>query len=352
MTNKQFFKFISYLIKNYQVYGPQEKGGQIFIKKLTNPEKVVLDKRLPFYSFKKFFLPKGETLFEYRGADLQDKSQKNIKKSALFGVNLLDLKAVLLYSKVFEKDPYYQTHRQNTLIIAHSFVPEPEDNIFEEKYEEDILKHLDFDIFLASFKNPSTSSRYAGLRSGNKSSRLPPERSAEGAESKAYTLFTGSLVGQKVLNDFGYRNYRHIQFSGPKENSQKRMEVLRDKLKNHHNPKIWQELGKICIECGKCSIVCPTCFCFRIDDQPSLEKNQGFRQRSWDSCFYQEFSEVAGGAKFLKSTAERIHFWYYHKFARIPDEYSFMGCVGCRRCSKVCPVGIDIVEVLKKIEKS
>jgi Fe-S oxidoreductase len=29
-----------------------------------------------------------------------------------------------------------------------------------------------------------------------------------------------------------------------------------------------------------------------------------------------------------------------------------MGCVGCHRCAAVCPVGIDIVEVLKDIEKS
>ena len=194
------------------------------------------------------------------------------------------------------------------------------------------LKHLPFDIFLA----PDAKNNYQ--------------------------VFAGSIKGQRILEHFGYKNYEPIQFKGPKKEAEtdERLRKLRDKLKNYPNPKIWEELGQRCIECGKCTLACPTCFCFRTDDEPALEEKTGRRLRCWDSCYYQEFSEVAGsstssgqaGHKFLTSAAQRIHFWYFHKFARIPDEFGFAGCVNCGRCAKVCSVGIDIKKVLEEIENS
>ncbi len=355
MTQAQLEKFVLYLQKeNWLVFGPTEiknngpiqeeispyiaahqepkkDKGLVLVKQIQNVGDLVLDERLPFYSFKRFFIPEEEQLFEYSNNNLTPK--KGGHPIALVGINLLDLKAINLYDQVFEKDSYYQTRRRKILIIGHSIVPDIENNIFEHKYEEDILEHLPFDIFLATNDK---------LR-------------------KNYKIFSGSIKGQRILEHFGYNNYEHIQFSGSvKEGGlDERMVRLRDKLENKHNQKIWDELGARCIECGKCTLACPTCFCFRIDDEPGLNKKTGARARRWDSCYFQEFSEVSGAdapgrgkPRFLTSTAQRIHFWYFHKFARIPREFDFMGCVGCRRCAKVCPVNIDIAEVLKSIEES
>lgn len=359
MNQAQLEKFVVYLQKeNWLVFGPtlvakedieeeeispylaahqppKKKQELILIKQIEKPTELVLNERLPFYSFKRFFVPEYETMFEYQGVKLKDVADYALaatrNKIALIGLSILDLKTINLYEQVFEKDPYYQARRKKILTVGHSVVPEIENNFFEYKYEEDILEHLPFDIFLA----------------------------AKG--QKNYRVFSGSIRGQRILEHFGYKDYEHIQFSGPVREGklEERMVLLREKLKDKHTPKIWEELGNICIECGKCTIACPTCFCFRIDEEPSLKENYGVRSRCWDACFYQEFSEVAGldvpgrgKPKFLNNTAQRIHFWYFHKFARIPDEFDFMGCVGCRRCAKVCPVGIDIAKVLKSIEES
>jgi ferredoxin len=310
---------------------PKPKTGEIFIEKIEKAHDLLLSDKLPFYSFKRFFLPESEILFEYKNNKLDD--EQPIQKIALMGVNILDLKAVNLYDQVFEKDQYYQKRRREILIIGYWETPQigdpltrlEQDNIFGYQFEEDILEHLPFDIFLMSI-----------------------------GEKAHFKVFTGSIKGQRILEHFGYKDYEHVQFSGPVKEGKvdERMLKLKDKLENKHNQKIWEDLGKRCLECGKCTLACPTCFCFRIDDSPGLNAKSGQRNRCWDSCYFQEFSEVATNHKFLNSTAKRIHFWYYHKFARIPKEFDFMGCVGCRRCAKVCPVGIDIAKVLEDIENS
>lgn len=341
MTKFQLYKFIKWLQgKGYSVVGPVKEGRRILIREIDEPEELDLSGRLPEYSFKKYFLPSEEVLFEwnqqnrqqnstgsYRPAPFQKKVQgSRMTSRVVFSMSIFDLKALHLYNHVFEKNPYYQARMRNTLTIGQIRVPSPTSQAFqiwEEKYEEDVLEHLQFDIFLGQRKR--------GTRTG-------------------FKIYTGSEQGQAILEKFGYKNYEYIQFAGPikEEGIEKRFLDMKERIKTD-NSKLWQSLAKKCIECGKCSIVCPTCFCFDINDQSDLEKEN--RNRCWSSCFYNEFSKVAGDHKFLPDTQSRIYNWYYHKFVRVIDEYGFPGCVGCGRCTKACPAGIEIGKVLAVIAR-
>ena len=47
------------------------------------------------------------------------------------------------------------------------------------------------------------------------------------------------------------------------------------------------------MNCGACTYVCPTCYCFDIAD--NLAKTSGERVKTWDSCMFANFTKMGGG---------------------------------------------------------
>ena len=276
---------------------------------------------MPVNSFKQWLIPAEERLFGISGGNLKEETRV-WPKFSLVGINVLDLKALALWEQVFSKDKYYQERRRRTLIVGLG-TGAPEEfkkyKVFTHNWEENFLEHLVFDIFLMARVNDG------------------------------YDLYSGSEKGQLFLEKRGAKKYQHVEFAGPiaEEGQDKRMLLLKKKVDQSFDQPIWEELGKTCIACGKCSIVCPTCFCFDLEDKNDV--NNTGRVRKWGNCFYNDFSLVAGGHKSLDTAKQKIYFWYTHKFVRIPKEYGLPGCVSCNRCSNVCPVGIKINEVLKNL---
>ncbi|HBH80354.1 MAG TPA: sulfite reductase subunit A, partial [Nitrospira sp.] len=106
-----------------------------------------------------------------------------------------------------------------------------------------------------------------------------------------------------------------------------------------------------CLACANCTMVCPTCFCHKVEETPDLTRQNSEHSRLWDSCFTQEHGYIHG--KNIRPTIkDRYRMWVTHKLASWIDQFGTSGCVGCGRCITWCPVGIDLTEEVSALLKS
>jgi len=121
-----------------------------------------------------------------------------------------------------------------------------------------------------------------------------------------------------------------------------------DLLLNNLDHAEWDEVATRCLNCTNCTQVCPTCFCWDVEDATTLDGKTTQRSRVWDSCFNPAFSGLAGG-NIRPNTKARYRQWLTHKMSTWVDQFGVLGCVGCGRCITWCPASIDITEEIKAI---
>lgn len=117
----------------------------------------------------------------------------------------------------------------------------------------------------------------------------------------------------------------------------------------------WELMAERCIGCRLCAYVCPTCRCFDVRDDVA-QRRTGFAQyqrlRGWDSCTGANYRVAAGGHNPRPIKGQRLRNRFFCKFFYVAEDYGATGCVGCGRCIEVCPVNIDIVEMLHDVAQT
>ena len=318
------------LSRSYLIFCPVKKDGEFVFDEISSAEDLELEYITTRLPPKKYLFPPVETFFSHeKGVIIDNKHRNADRRQLIFGIHPCDVNAILLLDRHFlgdYKDPCYLRRRENTVIAALT-CEEIGDNCFCESFGTGPSLKEGYDLLLTD----------VGDR---------------------YLVEIGSKIGEQIaqevhLSDATTEDFREkeerlkavrAKFK-KKVNTDNLAEVMLDSLKH----KIWTELKDTCLSVGSCSLVCPTCFCFSVHDTVDLTLEKGERWREWDSCQLLEYAEVALGGNFRKDRGARVRHWMNCKLCYVKLRHGMFGCVGCGRCIKDCPAGIEITEVARII---
>ena len=254
-------------------------------------------------------------------------------KYAFFGVRACELAAIAAQDRVFKGGPFVDpaySGRREAVFLAAVQCGSPGGTCFCASAGTGPRATSGFDLALTEVVGRGRH-RFlveVGSERGAEVAAAAPHRPAKDADLEAAAAATAEAAG---------RMGRALETEGLQEAMYRRYEDPR-----------WDEVGRRCLGCANCTMVCPTCFCATVEDATDLLGQSTERRRVWDSCFSQEFSYVHGGSV-RTSAGARYRQWITHKLATWRDQFGVSGCVGCGRCITWCPVGIDITAEARAI---
>lgn len=280
---------------------------------------------------KRFFLPFEEDLATFRIED--DKWQKDISYNVdsplvLFGLHPCDINALNKLDKVLMHSvypmPYYAAKRKNMFIVGIDCVPQP----------------------------------YCFCRSMGTSTAL-----------HGFDMFItdlGSKYFVEILTDTAYNFLRQVKIEEPREADHvKYMKAVAEKNKKftaevdttdltkildmEFQSESWETWGDRCLSCGTCSNVCPTCYCYGVEDTVDIDLKGARKTKHLHSCNLVDFAEVAGGHNFRPERHSRLKYRYYHKHRGFVEAFEESLCVGCGRCGEACLADIKVPEVIDSV---
>lgn len=277
--------------------------------------------------WKQFLYPPRLSLFRSRrsnGTATIEEPVRASKPFAFLGLRPCDLGAIKIQDKVFLEggysDPWYSEARLTlfTVVVACA---SPGGTCFCDSMNTGPKASAGFDIQM--FELDQFFLAEAGTDRGSAMLARIPHRPATEAEVQLV-----ETQQEQAKHSMG----RVLKTEG-----------LREILADRPSDPYWEAIGKRCLACANCTMTCPTCFCFTIDDTISLSGKEADRVRRWDSCFASEFSYIHGGS--VRSTVHaRYRHWLTHKLSTWVEQFGTTGCVGCGRCITWCPAGIDLTE--------
>ena len=305
-----------------RILAPTDPDGRAELNPVQTPAQVAKDCLQTTLSAKAVVFPKVERLLSYTLApgrvDLQD-AEPEAEPTVVFGIRPCEASGFQALDAVFNwdyRDKFFNARMEQMTVIGMSCTRK-DDACFCTSVGggpgctkgSDILLTPTADGYLAEVLTDK----------GRAIQALAPEafKPADGVDKAAVLAFVPAAFDQPALTA---------------------------KLPSLFDGPLWADQSLRCVGCGACAFVCPTCVCFDIQEE--ADAKAGRRIRAWDSCGYHMFTLHASGHNPRETQGARWRQRIYHKFSYYPERYGTLGCVGCGKCTRACPVDMNLQEHL------
>jgi ferredoxin len=320
-------------MEDNRVYAPVRQNDITNFMQLAAADQADFKLSNTTLSPKSLMLPQSEWLFDFtldkakEEASVLAEVPHDYSPRVVFGIRPCDAKAVQLLDLNFDtpqyRDPWWVNRRQSTTLVGWG-CNNPCSTCFCTSVGSGPFSPDGLDVLITD---------------------LGDELVLEGLTDRGIELLTQAGIEREA----SATALETVSAIHHRANQAIKSEVPTERLKDHSitdlfNADFWEEVEFACINCGICTFVCPTCWCFDIQDEVS--KSGGVRLRNWDGCMFPLFTLHGSGHNPRSDKLQRVRQRFMHKLKYFVDKYdNGVACVGCGRCVQQCPANIDIRSV-------
>ena len=332
-TKEEWIKALEGLNDGYKISVPVKDGDLHSFRPLSEGKKPDFDYRNTRLSPKSLIYPQSERMFEYSldekdpDAHILKESEKDYSPQAIVGIRPCDAHAFQIVKINFDnkeyRDPLWVQHFESTVLVgmgcnepcSSCFCTQVGGGPFDEEGLDVILCDLGESYLVKTLtdKGEEFLKKAKGGNPAGEEEKKNAEKLAASATDKMTAIVPVDKLKDKVVTEL---------FDAP----------------------FWEEIAFACLNCGTCTFLCPTCWCFDIQDE--VNGKEGDRIRNWDSCMFPLFTYHGSGHNPRDKKFQRVRQRFMHKLKYYVDKYNNgVQCSGCGRCVRYCPVNIDIRRV-------
>ncbi|MHC4183135.1 MAG: 4Fe-4S dicluster domain-containing protein [Planctomycetota bacterium] len=315
--------------QGYKTIAPKKDNNLVTLDEIQSADEIHLDHIQTNNSIKEYFLPKTEKILSYtfeKNKVAIEEPEGFAVKSVIFGSRPCDAASLPIMDKVFNwdcSDKFWVERREAAVVMTIAC---------------DKCDNYCFctSVGLAPDSKEGSDVLLTKVSDDEYLVETVTEKGEKLVESLETVFVPVDNPGVETLN-------RQVATVEKKFD----IEKVKPWLDENFVHKVWAEFSTKCIGCGACTFVCPTCHCFDVVDECTMSK--GDRVKNWDGCQFKMFTLHTSGHNPRSTQDQRWRQRIMHKFKYYVEMFDNILCVGCGRCSRVCPADMNISEMLEII---